>query len=121
MQPRKPIVWMGGSRSDLSAMPDRVRKDFGGALHAVQEGRSPDDAKRLKGRLRGAIQLSQDHDGDTFRAVYTIELEEIVYVLHCFQKKSKRGRTTPAVDLDLIERRLRDARMLHERRRRKIG
>ena len=107
---------MGGSRSDLSAIPDRVRKDFGGALHAVQEGRTPEDAKALKGKIKGAVQLSEDHDGDTYRAVYTVELEGTVYVLHCFQKKSKSGRATPQAELHLIERRLKDARALHRRR-----
>lgn len=108
---------MGRSRGDLTAMPERVKKDFGGALHAVQEGRTPDEAKPLKGKLNGAVQLSEDHDGDTYRAVYTVELEDAVYVLHCFQKKSKRGRATPQADLDLIERRLKDARALHARRK----
>ena len=115
--PKRPIVWMGSSRRDLSAMPDAVKKDFGGALHAVQEGRSPDGAKALKGKLRGAVQLSEDHDGDTYRAVYTAQLEGIVYVLHCFQKKSRSGRATPRADVELIESRLKDARIVHARRR----
>ncbi|HEV2866452.1 MAG TPA: type II toxin-antitoxin system RelE/ParE family toxin [Allosphingosinicella sp.] len=94
MEPKKPIIWMGGSRNDLLAMPDRVKKDFGGALHGVQDGRPPDDAKQLKGKLKGAVQLSQDHDGNTSRAVYAAELEGVMYVLHCFQKKSKSGRAS---------------------------
>lgn len=110
---------MGSSRTDLLAMPDPVKKDFGGALHGVQEGRPPEDAKRLKGKVKGAVQLSEDHDGDTFRAVYTSEMEDVIYVLHCFQKKSKSGRATPQVDVDLIERRLKDAKALHEQRRTK--
>lgn len=117
MQPKKPIIWMGSSRSDLAAMPDRVKKDFGGALHGIQEGRTPADAKPLKGKIRGAVQLSEDHDGETYRAVYTLELEDCVYVLHCFHKKSKRGRATPQADIELIERRLKDARALHAQRK----
>ena len=66
---------MGSSRHDLAAMPWPVRKDFGGALHGVQDGRTPSDAKPLKGKSKGAVQLSEDHDGDTFRAVYTAQLE----------------------------------------------
>src|SRR3954452_17179759 len=108
---------MGSSRSDLSAMPEGVRRDFGGALHGVQEGRTPDDAKPLKGKARGALQLSEDHDGNTYRAVYTVELEGVVYVLHCFQKKSTKGIATPRPDLDRIESRLKDARILHARRK----
>lgn len=117
MVTKKPIVWMGSSRSDLSAMPDAVRKDFGGALHGVQEGRTPEDAKLLRGKAKGAVQLSEDHDGDTYRAVYTVELEGVVYVLHCFQKKSTKGIATPKPDMDRIESRLKDARALHARRK----
>src|SRR6476469_5202319 len=102
----KIIVWMGSSRRDLMAMPDAVKKDFGGALHGVQLGNSPEGAKLLKGKIRGTIQLPEDHDGDTFRAVYTTELEGTVYVLHCFQKKSKSGVATPEPDVNLIEMRL---------------
>jgi phage-related protein len=115
---RKPITWMGSSRKDLTAMPVAVKKDFGGALHAVQDGRTPDGAKPLKGKLKGAVQLSEDHDGETYRAVYTVELESTIYVLHCFQKKSKSGIATPRADIDLIENRLKDARVLHEQRAR---
>jgi phage-related protein len=116
MADTKALIWMGSSRADLAAMPEAVRKDFGGALHGVQHGRQPSDAKALKGKAKGAIQLSEDHDGDTYRAVYTAELHGTVYVLHCFQKKSKSGIATPQRDLDLIERRLKDARILHAQR-----
>jgi phage-related protein len=116
MSIRKQITWMGSSRKDLTAMPVAVKKDFGGALHAVQDGRTPDGAKPLKGKAKGALQLSEDNDGETYRAVYTVELEDEVYVLHCFQKKSKSGVATPQADIDLIERRLRDARALHAQR-----
>ena len=117
MTVKKPIVWMGSSRSDLTAMPESVRKDFGGALHGVQEGRAPDGAKPLKGKAKGATQLSEDHDGDAYRSVYTVELEGVVYVLHCFQKKSTSGIATPKPDMERIESRLKDARALHARRK----
>ncbi len=114
---KKPIVWMGSSKRDLIDMPDTVKKDFGGALHGIQEGRVPDASKALKGKAKGAIQLSEDDDGETYRAVYTTELQDTVYVLHCFQKKSKKGAETPKADIDLIETRLRDARILHARKK----
>lgn len=97
-------------------MPEGVRKDFGGALHAAQQGRTPDAAKPLKGKIKGTTQLSEDHDGNTYRAIYTVELEGVVYVLHCFQKKSTSGIATPKPDLERIESRLKDARLLHARR-----
>jgi len=108
---------MGRSRRDLAAMSDGVRKDFGGALDAVQQGRTPPDVKLFKGKVKGALQLSEDHDGETYRAVYMVELEDNVYVLHCFQKKSKSGRATPQTDIDLVEQRMKDARALHAKRK----
>lgn len=117
MVPLKVIVWMGSSRVDLSVMPDAVKKDFGGALHGIQQGRRPESAKLLKGKIRGTFQLSEDHDGDSYRAVYAAQFEDSVYVLHCFQKKSKSGIATPRADIDLIERRLKDAWALHEQRK----
>jgi phage-related protein len=64
------------------------------------------------------VEIVSDNDGNTYRAVYTTKFEDAVYVLHCFQKKSKKGGKTPKPDLDLIERRLRDAKLLHEASRR---
>jgi len=97
-------------------MPIALRKDFGVALDIAQQGLTPEGAKLLKGKAAGATQLSEDYHGDTWRAVYTVELEECLYVLHCFQKKSKRGAETPKADLDLIETRLKAARALHAKR-----
>ena len=110
---KKPIVWMGSSKRDILDMPDSVKKDFGGALHGAQEGRPLEAAKPLKGAVKGATQISEDHDGETYRAVFTLEMPDTIYVLHCFQKKSKSGSKTPKADLDVIEARLKDARMLH--------
>lgn len=117
MNDEKPIVWMGRSRRDLSAMPEEVRKDFGGALHGIQRGITPSGAKPLKGRAKGAMQLSEDHKGDTYRAIYATELKGVVYVLHCFQKKSKSGSATPKTDIDLVEQRLEDAKKHHAMQR----
>src|SRR5580658_293957 len=110
MSTRKPITWMGSSRKDLTAMPVAVKKEFGGALHAVQDGRTPEGATTLKGKASGAMQLSEDHDGETYRAVYTVEMDDVIYVLHCFHKKSKSGIATPQADINLIALRLKDAR-----------
>ncbi len=116
---RKALFWVGGSKKDLLAMPSAMRRDFGFALDFAQQGLRPEGAKQLKGKATGAIQLSEDYQGDTYRAVYTVELEECVYVLHCFQKKSKKGAETPKPHLDLIEARLKAAKMLHAERKRK--
>ena len=100
-------------------MPLALRKGFGVALDLVQQGLSPDGVKLLKGQAAGASQLSEDRHGETYRAVYTVEFEGWVYVLHCFQKKSKKGAETPIPDLELIETRLKAARALHTARQRK--
>ena len=116
---KKKLIWVSSSKRDLIAMPISLRKDFGVALDIAQQGLTPEGAKLLKGKAAGATQLSEDYHGDTYRAVYTIELEGCVYVLHCFQKKSKKGAETPKPDLDLIETRLKSARALHSTRQRK--
>ena len=115
---RKLLFWIGGSKRDLLAMPVSLRKTFGVALDIAQQGLTPEGTKPLKGKAAGALQLSDDYYGDTYRAVYTVELEGCLYVLHCFQKKSKKGAETPKPDLDVIETRLKAARALHASRQR---
>ena len=117
--PKKILVWIGSSKRDLISMPLSLRKEFGVALDIAQQSLTPEGAKSLKSKVAGAVQLSEDYHGDTYRAVYTVELEGCLYVLHCFQKKSKKGAETPKPDLDLIESRLKTARVLHTDRQRK--
>ena len=116
---KKTLIWIGSSKRDMIAMPLSLRKEFGVALDIAQQSLTPEGAKLLKGKVAGAVQVSEDFYGDTYRAVYTVELEGCLYVLHCFQKKSKRGAETPKPDLDLIESRLKTARALHADRQRK--
>ena len=115
MRPR-PLFWVAGSRRDLVRFPDRVRSVFGFALFRAQCGARHVDAKPLKG-FSGAsvVEVCADHDGDAFRAVYTVRFEEAVYVLHAFQKKSKSGIATPRAEMELIESRLRLAGEMHAR------
>jgi phage-related protein len=94
----------------LKAFPDEVRSRIGHALHQVQNGQEPESAKALKGfGGRGVLELMEDHEGSTFRAVYTVRFSQVVYVLHAFQKKSKKGIATPKHVTDLIKSRLQDA------------
>lgn len=91
-------------------MPDPVQDNFGFALFQAQIGEKHDDAKPLKGfKGSGVLEIVDDFDGDTYRAVYTVRFAEVVYVLHVFQKKSKRGIATPKQDIELIEQRLKTA------------
>ncbi len=111
----KPVRWVGSSKDDLSAFPPDVRRRVGGALWEAQLGLKASYAKALKGfGGAGVLEIVDDFDRDTYRAVYTVRFVGVVYVLHAFQKKSKRGIATPKRELDLIERRLRQAREDYE-------
>jgi phage-related protein len=112
---QKPLVWVGASLRDFRAFPDQVKSEMGYALFLAQSGGRHRKAKTLKGYGGGAvIELIEDQDGDTFRTVYTVRFASAVYVLHAFQKKSKKGAATPPSDIRLIDQRLRDAQRLHE-------
>jgi len=106
----KPIYWMGSTLKELRESPERVKDGVGYALEVVQKGEKPANAKPLKG-FGGAsvLEIVEDFDGNTWRAVYTVAIADAVYVLHFFQKKSRRGIKTPKKELDLIKRRLREA------------
>jgi phage-related protein len=107
----KPVRWVGSSREDLRGFPDEVRKRVGGALWDAQAGLKAPFAKPLKGfGGAGVLEIVDDFDGDTYRAVYTVRFAGAVYVLHAFQKKSRRGAATPKTELNLIEQRLKRAR-----------
>lgn len=112
MDSPKPLRWVGSSKRDLKKFPAEVQDEFGFALHLAQIGKRALSAKPFKG-LGGVVELVENHDGDTFRAMYTARFSGVVYVLHAFQKKSKTGIKTPRQDVDLIRRRLQAAEALH--------
>jgi phage-related protein len=112
--PLKEVVWVGPTRKELKALPRPVQRVFGYALNAVQMGETPPEAKPLSGfGGAGVLELIEDHRGDTYRAVYTVRFASKVYVLHVFQKKSKRGIATPQRDIELIRARLKWAERLY--------
>lgn len=107
---RKPLYWTGSSLKILRGFPDEVKKVMGFALAQAQEGGKHVDAKPLKGfGGAGVLEVVQDHSGGAYRAVYTVRFAGAVYVLHAFQKKSKRGVKTPPADIELIRERLKAA------------
>jgi phage-related protein len=108
--PRKPVVWIGCSRKDLKNFPAEVQDEMGYALRDAQYGGKRRSAKPLRGWVgAGVLEVADDFRGDTYRAVYTVNFSGFVYVLHAFQKKSKRGGEVPKVDMDLIRSRYRMA------------
>ena len=106
----KQIIWMGRTRNDLRAMPGDVKDEVGFALHVAQTGGKVPYAEPMKGRLRTVTDIRVDEVGDTYRAMYTTEMEGFVYVLDVFKKKSKKGAETPKIDIDRILERLKQAR-----------
>jgi phage-related protein len=111
----KPLFWIGSSRKDVREFPTEVRRDIGQALYAAQLGDTDPAAKPLKGfGATTVMEIVDRHDTDTYRAVYTTELEGTIYMLHAFQKKSKRGTSTARRDISLIKKRLAIARQHHK-------
>jgi phage-related protein len=103
----KSIVWIGSSRRDLKAFPAEVRDVMGYALYQAQLGTKSPAAKPLAGfGGAGVLEIVEDFQTNAYRAVYTVKFSESVYVLHAFQKKSKKGIATPKAEVDLIKKRL---------------
>ena len=112
----KPVVWIGSTKADLTSFPEDVKDAIGYALYIAQGGGKHADAKPLRGFSgAGILEIVEDHAGDTYRAVYTVRLADRIYVLHVFQKKSKRGIKTPKAESELIKSRLRRAEEEHAR------
>ena len=104
------VHFMGNSRTILRGFPSDVKDRIGYALYEAQKGEKAQHVKPLKGfHGAGVLEVMEDHDGSTYRAVYTVRFANAVYVLHTFQKKSTKGIATPKHDLDLIKARLKMA------------
>ena len=106
----KPLEWIGSSHRDLMELPTNVRRFFGYALSLAQAGDQHEATKVLKNLgSAGVLEVVENDAGGTYRAVYTVKFAEAVFVLHCFQKKSKHGIATPKKDMDIIRARLKVA------------
>ena len=104
----KRLDFVGSSRKDLRAFPEGARQDIGFALFEAQKGNMPSAAKPLRGfGGAGVLEITEDFEGNTYRVIYTVKFQKVVYVLHCFQKKSRHGIKTPQKDIGLIKQRLR--------------
>jgi len=106
----KRVDFVGSSREDLKEFPEEVKQDVGYALFEAQRGQKPLAAKPLKGFSgAGVLEIVENFASGTYRAVYTVKFQKAIYVLHCFQKKSKHGIKAPKQDIDLIKQRLKTA------------
>lgn len=119
--PARPLRWVSSSQKDYREFPPKVQDSFGFELFLAQTGQHPPSAKLLKGMGSGVVELVDDFDGDTYRAVYTVRFASAVYVLHAFKKKSKQGIKTPQGDIELIKQRLKDAQADYAARTKQEG
>ena len=110
----RPIVWMGNSRRNIQEFPAEVRRTIGDELQLIQFGGMPRDAKPFKGVGSGVFEIALRHDTEAYRTVLAVQLGRKIYVLHAFQKKSKKGIATPKSDVDLIKQRYKEAKELSE-------
>ena len=106
----RPISWLKAARKDFEDFPPGAQIEMARALTILAEGRMPDIAKHLTGFGSGVMELALRHRGDAFRVVYALQIDDDIWVVHAFQKKSKSGITTPKQDLDLIQERLKRLR-----------
>jgi phage-related protein len=112
---KKPTHFVGSSKDDLRGFPEEVRDGIGYAIFKAETGGKHSDAKPLRGfGGAGVLEVVARYDRGTYRAVYTVKFSGAIYVLHAFQKKSKKGTATPRADKDLIEARLKEAQEHYE-------
>lgn len=106
----RPVRWMGNSKKNLMKFPPEVMKIIGDELQYMQFGGMPKDAKPFKGVGSGVFEIAIKYDKEAYRTIVAVQLGNYIYVLHAFQKKSKKGISTPKEDIDLIKQRLGDAK-----------
>jgi phage-related protein len=108
----RPVVWLGNSKKNLRDFPDGAQKLLGDELQLIQFGGMPRDAKPFKGVGSGVLEIALRHASEAYRVVLALQIGKRIYVLHAFQKKSKKGIETPKRDVDLIKRRYAEAQQL---------
>ncbi|MGH9342662.1 MAG: type II toxin-antitoxin system RelE/ParE family toxin [Terriglobia bacterium] len=108
----RPVIWVGSSKDEISALPAPVKASFGHRLRQVQDGGTPLEMKPLPQFGSGVFELRERYDKNAYRLMYVVNLKKAVYVLHAFMKKSKSGIGIPKPDAELLEARLKRAQTL---------
>ena len=108
----RPLVWLGDSLRNVRGFPDSAQKLLGDEIQLMQFGGMPKDAKPFKGVGSGVIEIALRYSSDAYRVVLAVQIGSRIYVLHAFQKKSKKGIETPKRDIDLIRKRYTEAQEL---------
>jgi phage-related protein len=101
------ITWVKAALKDFKRFPVPVQDQVMFALRVAANGEKADMAKPMKGLGAGVFEIAIRHRGNAFRSVYALQLDEEVWVLHAFQKKSKTGIATPEPEIDRIRERIR--------------
>ena len=116
------VVWLGNAKKNLREFPVEARKLIGDELQLLQFGGMPKDVKPFKGIGSGVLEIAVRYDKDAYRTVVAVQLGKKLYVLHAFQKKSKRGIETPKRDVELIKQRYKEAKELanHEEKENQV-
>lgn len=102
----KSVKWAGSSLKDLKEFPIEVQQEMGYALHLAQNGELYENAKPFKGCGNRVYEILSAYNKNAYRVIYMVEIEDAIYVLHAFQKKSKQGIKTPKEEISLINDRL---------------
>ena len=114
------VAWEGDSREVLRAFPEEVRENLGFQLWKLQQGERPDDYRPLPSLGMGVFELRDQDERAWYRVVYLSRINDMIYVLHCFEKKS---REMPGKEIEKAKQRLKavKARWLEEKKREKRG
>jgi phage-related protein len=110
----RPVVWLGDSKKNVRDFPEGAQKLLGDELQLIQFGGIPKDAKPFRGVGSGVVEIALRYASDAYHAVLALQLGRRIYVLHAFQKKSKRGIETPKRDVDLKKRYTEALELAHE-------
>ena len=116
MRKTRPVSWITAALKEFEAFPEGAKAVCLAALTIAAEGGKADIVKPMRGLGSGVFEVALAFKGDAFRVVYAVQIGEDIWVVHAFQKKSKRGIATQQKDIDLIRRRLAEAQRLYRQR-----
>lgn len=102
----RPVAWVKAAQKDFEIFPKDVQLRMRRALTIAAEGQKSDIAKPMKGLGSGVFEIALKYRTDAYRAIYAVQIEEVVWVIHAFKKKSKAGIKTPKQEIDLVRQRI---------------
>jgi phage-related protein len=100
------IAWIKAARKEFGKFPVPAQRIIARALTVAAEGGKADIAKPMKGLGSGIFEIALPYRSDAYRAIYAVQIDEAIWVVHAFQKKATKGIKTPQKDIDLIKARI---------------